>query len=259
MGKFHWYRWVSEFRKEDDHELKSRSMEGMAVSAEHMPQTWTSLYAGRNRVYSFVANGREWVAKMYKVPNIFQGVAYRWFTPCKAWKACRYAARLQELGIRTPEPVCAFVEESPLGIRRSYFVSARCYDAPLYPVLVEAETFDRELADALAGFLVEMHQKGFLHGDLNLTNILYHKSVEGVQFTVIDINRSKFIANPTQAQCLKNLVRLTHRHDLFEYVVRAYARLRGWNEAECATRSLSLLNAYERHLERKRRIKRLFR
>ena len=258
MGNFHWYRWKGWFVKDEAHALRMRSMEGMTVSDGHLPAGWTLLYAGRNQVYSFVVDGCEWVAKMYKIPNFFQKVAYRWFAPGKAWKACHYALRLRKLGIQTPEPVCAYVEESPVGIRRSFFVCARCDDAPLYPVLVETEAFDRGLADALAGFLVEMHQKGFLHGDLNLTNILYHRSGESVQFTVIDINRSKFVDQPTEAQYLKNLVRLTHRPDLFEYVVRVYARLRGWKEEACTARCRSMLNAYERRLERKQRIKKLF-
>lgn len=255
---FQWYKWVGQFVKVDSGDVIRDSFEGERVTNQAHPDEWTLLYAGRNRVYAFRSDCREWVAKMYKVPNFFQGLAYRWFTPCKAYKACWYAVRLREMGIQTPEPVGYRVEQSPMGIRRSYFVCAKCEDAPLYPVLVEAEAFDRELAEALAGFLVEMHQKGFLHGDLNLTNVLYNRKGEGIQFTVIDVNRSKFISHPTPAQCLKNLVRLTHRRDLFAYVVQAYARLRHWDEAECTTRCLAMLDAYERHLERKRRLKKLF-
>ena len=91
-----------------------------------------------------------------------------------------------------------------------------------------------------------MHSRGVLHGDLNLSNFLYRTADDGYHFTMIDINRSHFTDGwPTDSQCLDNLVRLTHRRDLYEYLVKSYARQRGWDEETTAASALRLLEKFE--------------
>ena len=64
---------------------------------------------------------------------------------------------------------------------------------------------------------------------------------------MIDINRSKILdGEPSRQQCLKNMVRITHRRDLYEFIVRAYAKERGWNEDETAQEALILLDEFEK-------------
>ena len=63
---------------------------------------------------------------------------------------------------------------------------------------------------------------------------------------MIDTNRSHFCNGyPSDSECLKNMVRLTHRRDLYEDLVRRYALLRGWDADETARRSLALLTRFE--------------
>lgn len=219
------------------------------------------LHRGRNQVKQFeLPDGTPCVVKRYKVPHLLQRIVYRWFRPSKAQRAYTFALRLVDMEIDTPTPMCYIEKSSGLLFADSYFVSTRCDYPPLYPVLFEAEQFDPELASSLAGFLVEMHQKGFLHGDLNLTNILYHEGIDGeVKFTVIDTNRSHFIEEPTKEQCLHNLVRLTHRHELMCYVVKDYARLRGWDVETSWEKVHVDLIAFEKKEERKRKLKRKLR
>ena len=69
-----------------------------------------------------------------------------------------------------------------------YFVSLNCSYPPLSELLRKRD-FDRHPADELAAYMVELHKKGVLHGDLNLTNILYHTDKKGqYEFTLIDTN-----------------------------------------------------------------------
>ncbi len=233
---------------------------------EQLPARFASegkmLHDGRNRVKLLaLSDGTPCVVKRYRVPHLLQRVVYRWFRPSKAERAYRFALRLPELSIDTPAPM-AYLEERRGGLfGASYFVSAQCVHPSLYPVLVQAPEFSRPLAVQLAAFLVRMHEQGFLHGDLNLTNILYHTSpADGeIHFSVIDINRSHFIPRPTPEQCLHNLVRLTHRHELMEFVVREYARLRGWNADECWEQVQADLIRFERKEARKETLKRRIR
>jgi aminoglycoside phosphotransferase (APT) family kinase protein len=102
----------------------------------------------------------------------------------------------------------------------------------------------------LAGFLVELHRKGILHGDLNLTNILYRPSDNGYHFSLIDNNRSTFVAHPSQEVCLKNMVRLTHNRELLAEIITQYARIVGWDASACITRIMQLQDEFERHKKR---------
>lgn len=215
------------------------------------------LYDGRNKVKLFDCNGLQLVVKRYRRPHFIQRVVYRWFRPSKAERAYRFAFRLAGLGIDTPEPM-AYVEDGGLLLfRDSYFVSARCTDPDLMGALYRPAEFPQTLATAWANRLAEFHEKGFLHGDLNLANILYRSdgSAGGYRFTVIDINRSHFRMQPTPDECMTNLVRLTHRVDLLKFLVAAYARRRGWNEEQTVNEVLTRLRAFEQRCERKQKFK----
>lgn len=213
------------------------------------------IYAKRNVIKQFEVGGETWIAKRYKVPNLIQRMAYTFWRKSKAERAYLFAGRLRSIGIDTPEGI-AYVECKRRGLfAESYFLCTACHHPPLFDVLVGEPQFDPQLATALAAFFVEMHGKGFLHGDPNLDNILYHRDCEGrFRFTVIDTNRSTFKSAPTRAECLDNLKRITHRRDLLQDVVCEYARLRGWDTEECVHQVLQALHRFERRRRLKHRL-----
>lgn len=55
----------------------------------------------------------------------------------------------------------------------------------------------------------------------------------------------------------KNLSTLTHRRDLFEFMVQEYARQRGWDEEETLTHTTHYLEKLEQKHQRKEKIKQL--
>ncbi|MCD8202759.1 MAG: lipopolysaccharide kinase InaA family protein, partial [Prevotella sp.] len=139
----------------------------------------------------FDVDGKSVVVKRYKKPNIIQCVSYSFFRKSKAERAYLYAAELQRRGFNTPTGI-AFVEiKKCLLLRESYFVSDYCGLPSVMPLL-KREDFDCGLAEALAKFLVSLHEKGVLHGDLNLSNILFERGSGGYRFWLIDTNRSRF-------------------------------------------------------------------
>lgn len=224
---------------------------------ERFEQEGEMLYDGRNRVKLFMYAGRQLVVKRYKRPHLIQRIVYKWFRPSKAERAYRFAFSLEKMGIDTPEPL-AYVEVGGcLLFGDSYFVSARCADPDLMGALYKPAEFPRPLAVAWADRLAEFHEKGFLHGDLNLANILYRTDPQtgACRFTVIDINRSHFRPHPSPDECMDNLVRLTHRVDLLCFLVAAYARRRGWDEEQTVNGVLVRLRAFEQRCERKQKLK----
>ncbi len=219
-----------------------------------------TIYESRNTVKSFPAdNGDEWIVKRYKKFNIFQQIAYTLWCSSKAEKAYHYAHKLRGMGIDTPDAI-AYIEIKRYGLlKHCYFISTACYAPATSSVLINDSCFDRRTASALAAFFVEMHKKGFLHGDVNLSNILFSEDTGGkIRFTVIDTNRSTFATNPTRRKCLDNLKRVTHHRGMLSYIVGEYARLRGWEVQDSINYTLLRLKQFERKISRKRRIKSLF-
>lgn len=223
---------------------------------ERFEQEGETLHAGRNTVKRFLLEGGEWIVKRYKRPHLIQQIAYTFFRASKAERAFRFASRLQQLGFSTPGGI-AFIEMKKRGLLTdSYFVSTACHDPAVTQELPKTGAFQTRLADELAAFLVSLHEKGVLHGDLNLNNILYRREAEGqCHFTLIDTNRTRFVETPSAEECLENLKRITHRRDLLQYITEQYAHRRGWNASRCATRVLAELDKFEQRNRWKKKLK----
>lgn len=217
------------------------------------------LYAGRNEVRSFDLDNINLVVKRYKRVNTIQRIVYSFFRRTKAERAYAFAAILRERGVDTPEEV-SYIEVSRNHLfETGYFVSLECPNPPAFDRLVPPKDFDHHMADELAAFINYMHSRGILHGDMNFGNFLYsYDDAENCRFTVIDTNRSHFRRGyPSRKECLYNFRTTTHRRDVFEYIVRAYARLRRWNEDKAVKQATHYLENFERRHRRKERLKAL--
>lgn len=213
----------------------------------------TLIHDKRNVVRLFDVDGLRLVVKRYKVPLFFQRIDYTWFRPSKAKRAYLFALRLKELGISTPDPV-AFIECKSGGFfRQGYFVSTFTANPDLKSNISLLYT-DKQLFDGLVDYLVTLHEKGFLHGDTNLSNFLFHHSGDSYEFEVIDINRSHFKDGLTKEDCLDNLMRVTRDRALSARIVSAYAERRGWDSAEAVAYVACQIDRYER----KRRMRKFY-
>lgn len=201
----------------------------------------------RNSVRRFVHDGMVFVVKRYKRVNWLQGLIYTFFRPTKAERAYRFAAEMRHRGIKTPHEI-AYIETKERGLFSvGYFICEECKGKEVYEEVIDKQDYDHKLVDAVIDYIVLMHSRGVLHGDLNSANFLYTKEEDGkYSLEVIDTNRSHFCdGEPTYMQCLQNLKRFTHRRDLYEYVVRGYARRKGWNEEKTLADAIRLLDKFE--------------
>ncbi len=205
-----------------------------------------TIYDQRNQLRRFTDQGQVFVVKRYKPVNVVQRVAYTFFRKTKAARAYLFAREFRRRGIDTPREV-AYIETGGWRLFcTGYFVSLEAAGTETHLLLREVRDFSHELADAVAAQVVLMHSRGVLHGDLNLSNFLCSEQDGHYHFTMIDVNRSHFTDGmPSDDECLQNLVRTTHRRDLYEYLVRSYARQRGWDEDAAAVRALKLLDRFE--------------
>lgn len=204
------------------------------------------IYDQRNQIRRFTDRGQVFVVKRYKPVNALQRVVYTFFRKTKAARAYLFAQEFRRRGIDTPREVAYIETGSGRLFLTGYFVSLEAPGTELHLLLREVKDFSHELADATARQILTMHSHGVLHGDLNLSNFLCTEHDGQYHFTMIDINRSHFTDGmPDDETCLQNMVRTTHRRDLYEYLVRSYARLRQWDEQQTADRALRLLEKFE--------------
>lgn len=204
------------------------------------------IYDGRNRVVKFLCENQSLMVKRYKRVNLIQQVVYTFFRKTKAERAYLFAAEFKKRGICTPAPIAYLLEYACGLFTVGYFISEEVPGTETSVLLREVQNYDPELADAVARQVMLMHSKGVLHGDLNLSNFLCTKGEHGYHFCMIDVNRSHFCDGwPSDKQCLRNLVRITHRRDLYVDIVRRYATLRGWNADDTEQKAVALLDRFE--------------
>lgn len=224
---------------------------------ERLPEAFAAgegeiIYDKRNQVRRFIVtlDGRSQtiIVKRFKRPNVLQTLSYSTLWRNKAEKAYLYAERLLQMGIDTPRPLGAVTLRNGIGLVSQYFFASSEDTAPSCLCLRDGTSDDPDgLIGALAEYLITLHEKGFLHGDTNLSNFLYRRSDDGrYTFSVIDINRSTFLDHPaTRREALANLFRLTHVRPLLERLIGQYARRRGWDEREALADVTHALDRFE--------------
>ncbi len=205
------------------------------------------MYQKRNEVRRFEHKGLVFIAKRYKEVNILQKVVYTFFRKSKACRAFLFAQEFRRRDIETPHEVAYIETCNRLGLFSvGYFVSLFAEGAETHLLLRDVQNFSHQLADAVMAQVKRMHSKGVLHGDLNLSNFLCREVNGEYFFSMIDINRTHFTDGmPSEEQCMHNLVRITHRRDLYEYLIKSYAKQRDWEEDTTVAKAIALLNQFE--------------
>ena len=197
------------------------------INPDYFEKQGELLFAGRNTIKRFCLEGIDVVVKRYGHITAFNRLMYSTFRKSKAMRAYQHASILRESGISTPEEM-AMIETYRKGILQDcYFISAYSPDQSM--AFLRDKSFDREsmypLIDAMVEWIVELHDKGILHQDLNVSNILYKEMPDGkFVFQVIDNNRMKFSKKPSMNMRLKNLRKLSVDMELHNYILKQYAQ-----------------------------------
>ena len=220
----------------------------------------TCLHDGRNKVVLFQHEGVNMVAKKFKPANLVQSIGYTFFRPTKAKRAFLYAAELRKRGIDTPHEIAYFEEKVHGFFRHGWFVCQACAYPQVFPLLDAPAFFPEDLAAAVARHIALMHEKGIFFGDLNLGNFLFTQLEDGTyHFVMVDTNRSRFSSSALPlATCIRNLRTVTHRRNLYTFILRQYAQARNLDEDFVLKQGLSSLDKFERAIARKYFLKGLF-
>lgn len=219
-----------------------------------------TLYADRNVIKQFVIDEadsilKNVIVKRYKFPNIIQRIAYSFFRHSKAKRAFYNAIKLRRLGIDTPQEI-AFLEHWKNGLfAYGYYFSGYDND-PAIREQLNPDNFNTVMAEDFARFAVELHEKGILFHDLNSTNVRYclQDNGEYYRFSLIDINRMNFSPENkpvSKKDCFENLTRFTGKMDLFEFVIRCYAKKRNWDIEMSVNQAIAIKKKHDKRWMRK--------
>lgn len=187
------------------------------------------LFGGqRNAIKLFNIDGREVVVKSFKIPNLINKIAYKYFRKSKARRSFEYANRLLDLGIGTPQPIAYSENFDWLGILDSYYVSEHLPTPLTFRDLVENPDYpDHDnILIQFTKFTFDLHEKNIEFLDHSPGNTLIRNCGDGqYEFYLVDLNRMHFNTEMTFDKRMKNMSRLTPKIEMVKVMSQEYARL----------------------------------
>ena len=190
-------------------------------------QDATLLHNGRNVIKAITIDSHKLVIKYYSSISLFNRFVYGRWRQSKSVRAYTNAMQLLALGVNTPIPVAAIDNYRNGVLCENFFISEFSEFQPIN--IGETGCHDRrELLEALAQFIVNLHQLGIQHNDLNPANVRYRVCDGVYNFELIDNNRMRFKGRAlTEYERLDDLRHFSCETLPFVYVLDRYAQLTG--------------------------------
>jgi len=190
------------------------------------------IYDERNQLKRFSAEGYDIIVKRFRKPHIINRFAYSFVRPSKAERSYQYALLLLEKGITTPSPI-AYIEDKEAGLLNySYYICLYEKESSHIRKQMLGEEGGKEFQKELAIYIAGLHNKGILNNDLSPGNILFRKEGNQFVFSLIDINRMKFMKKIPMETRYKNFKRISENVEIITYMAKEYARACSLNEKE---------------------------
>ena len=197
----------------------------------------------RNIIKIVKIEGVDYNIKAFKIPNIFNKIAYNFFRKSKAQRSFEYAKKLNELKVGTPKPIAYFENKSPLFFKESFYVSEQLQCDLTYRELTKDLNYPdfNAILRAFTRFTYSLHEKGIHFLDHSPGNTLIKKNGNTYDFYLVDLNRMKFESLDFESR-IKNFSRLTTHKSMVELMSDEYAKASGedfnkifdlmWNSTE---------------------------
>lgn len=204
-----------------------------------LPVRWSNkegkvIHSRRNELREMNFCGVDMVVKAFAVPNLINRLVYGIFRRSKAERSFRYALKLNELGIKTPQPIAYYTERCGLFFSKSYYISRKSLCRyTFYDVINNAEIEYRNLYLKTVGQMTaRMHELGIYPLDYSGGNILLDVIDGNVIFELVDLNRMSFGRIDIEKGC-KGFERLNVEPEALDIMAKEYARERGFDASKC--------------------------
>jgi hypothetical protein len=212
----------------------------------------------RNIIKLFELGGVTMNVKSFKIPNLINKIAYKYFRKSKARRSFEYATLLLEKGIGTPQPIAYLENYNWMGLKDSYYASEHLQCDLTYRELVEIPDYpDHEnILRQFTQFSYLLHQKGIEFKDHSPGNTLIKKRTEGqYDFFLVDLNRMEFHNSMPFELRMKNLCRLTPVKEMVAVMSNEYAKLSGESEELIFETLWKYTSDFQEKYWRKKRLK----
>lgn len=212
----------------------------------------------RNIIKLFELDGMTINIKSFKIPNLINKIAYRYFRKSKARRSFEYATILLEKGIGTPQPIAYLENYNWLGLNDSYYACEHLQcDLTFRELLERADYPDHEtILRQFTRFSYGLHQKGIEFKDHSPGNTLIKKGTDGkYNFFLVDLNRMNFHEKMSFDLRMKNLCRLTPVKDMVKVMSNEYAKISGESEDLIFETLWSKTAKFQEKFYRKKRLK----
>jgi RIO-like serine/threonine protein kinase len=215
----------------------------------------------RNTIKLFKLDDTTVNVKSFKIPNIINQIAYKYFRKSKARRSYEFANRLLENGVGTPQPVAYAENFSIIGLQESYYVSEHLYCELTFRELVQIPDFpDHDnILRQFVKFTFNLHQKGIEFLDHSPGNTLIKKEADGTySFFLVDLNRMNFHDEMDFNMRMKNFRRLTPKKEMISIMSNEYAKLYATqSEAIIFEKMWFYTNDFQEKFQRKRARKKM--
>lgn len=213
----------------------------------------------RNKIKLFDLNGKTINIKSFKIPNIINKIAYKYFRKSKARRSFEYATILLEKGIGTPEPIAFLENFNAIGLKDSYYASEHLVTELTYRELVEVPDYpDHDnILRQFTKFSFDLHEKGVEFLDHSPGNTLIKKGLDNkYEFFLVDLNRMNFHENMNFEQRMNNFSRLTPKKEMIAVMSNEYSKFyKEKTEAEIFEKMWQATSHFQEEFARKKRLK----
>nr|WP_321223268.1 lipopolysaccharide kinase InaA family protein [uncultured Psychroserpens sp.] len=210
----------------------------------------------RNSLKLFKLDDKTLNVKSFRIPNLVNQIAYRFFRKSKAQRSFEYAKWLQSLDIGTPQPVAYYEFKTPFLFKKSYYISEQLdCDLTYRELTTDFEYPNHELIlRAFTRFTYQLHQKKVHFLDHSPGNTLIKKVGEDYKFYLVDLNRMEFKPLDFETR-IKNFSKLTTYKFMVEIMSDEYAKCSGENYEDIFNLMWTYTEEFQNRYHKKRRLK----
>ena len=210
----------------------------------------------RNSLKLFDLDGKTINVKSFKVPNIFNQIAYKFFRKSKAQRSFEYANKLMELGVGTPQPIAYYEFTTLLLFKKSYYISEQLETEYTYRDLTQDFSIPHyeDILRAFTRFTFQLHENNILFLDHSPGNTLIKVNGKDFKFYLVDLNRMEFKPLDFDTR-IKNFARLVTKKKMIEIMSDEYAKCIGKSFEDVFNPMWQYTNEFQEKFHRKRRLK----
>ena len=217
-----------------------------------------TIYNKRNIIKIIEFENQKYVVKSFKKPHLLNQIVYRFLRDSKAKRSFENSMHLQSIGVNTPKPIGYIEFPTRLRFLESFYISAFFdFDFEIRDVFKNKEFEDREnILKKFIEFTYKLHKQGVYHIDYSPGNILIKKVDNQYVFSIIDVNRMKFLEFDNELR-MKSLSKLTKDSNDNEFMARYYSKISKIDEEILIESLKSAIEEEQKYLDNKKRLKKL--